>query len=409
MSRSATLMFKILQVNKFHYLRGGSERHVFELSEILEKKGHKVINFSMKNDLNNSSKYSKYFTENVNLDRLSFKSIVKIFHNYDAVRNLRNLIKEEKPEIAHLHNIAYQISPSIINELKQNNIPIVQTLHDYKLICPNAKLFNKNKVCFRCGKKTYYNSFLHKCVKDSYAKSFLASIEARFHHKTYNKVNLFIAPSIFMKDACVRFGIPAEKIKVLYNFIDFEKWENKYHKESAISEKYLLYFGRLSREKGIDILLRAFLKTEKNLRLKIAGSGEEFKNLKNEIENLGLDGKVDLLGKKNSEELSVLLSNAQAVIIPSLCLENMPYSLLEAMAMGKTVIASQVGGIKEILRDGENGFLFAQGNINELRNKISELENYNLEEMGAMARETIKNLNAENYYKAIIKVYETLI
>ncbi len=399
---------KILQINKFYYLKGGSERYVFDLSEILREKKYKIIPFSMQDDNNFPGKYNKYFIKKVALNKFNLINIFKFFYNYDAVKRLKKLIKDERPDIAHLHNIAHQLSPAIILVLKRNNIPIVQTLHDYKLICPNAKLFANNQNCEKCQGGKYYNCMKCKCVKDSYLKSFMAMIEAYLWNrliKIYACVNVFIAPSKFMRDKCVDFGISKEKIKVVYNFYDAPVNSKM---EINNIEKYVLYYGRLSKEKGVDILLEAMRSIKHEIKLKIVGSGPEYKHLEEQINKFNLQDRVLLLGPKYGKDLQTIINGAMAVILPSLWPENMPYCLLEPMAIGKTMIVSRVGGMTEIIKDKENGFSFESGDFRYLAKVINNLENFNQEEIGKIAIKTIKKLNSKNHYQEILKIYHKL-
>jgi glycosyltransferase involved in cell wall biosynthesis len=398
---------KILQINKFYFLAGGTERYLFGLSEILEKNGHPVIPFSMQDPKNIPSEYLKYFIDPVKFQGLNFKNAVKIFHNYDAVRKLELLIKKEKPDIAHLHNIAHQLSPAIISVLKKHNIPVVQTLHDYKLICPNYKLFSRGKVCYKCQGGKYYNCFLRKCLKNSRAKSFLVMLEAYLRNtilKTYSKVDLFIAPSQFMKDISVGFGVPEDKIKVLRNPIEIEN-----SKEDSERENYLLYFGRISSEKGIDILIQSLKNSKSKPNLKIVGAGLEISKYKKLVSELGLESKIEFMGPKYGKELEKIISRAKAVIIPSVWPENMPYSLLESMARGKVVIASRIGGMPELITDGLNGFLFEAGNELDLGIKIDELDKKDLGLIGQKAKETLINLNYALHADLMVGFYENLL
>ena len=213
---------KVLQINKFYYLKGGAEKHFLDLIDLLSGSGYEVPVFSMRDKKNLATPYAKYFAAHVDLEKFSFTDSLKYFRNWDAIKKLRRLIKEQRPDIAHLHNIAHQLTPAIIQVLKENDIPVVQTLHDYKLICPNYKLFTQNSICYRCRGKKYHNCFTHRCIDGNCAKSFLAMCEMYYNdswHKYYELVDLFIAPSRFMKETCVSFGIPADKIIVLNNFI----------------------------------------------------------------------------------------------------------------------------------------------------------------------------------------------
>ncbi len=405
---------KILQINKFYYLKGGSERHFFELFKLLEDNGHKVIPFSMSLSFSGEGSSCSSFPADlkgeegnlplqssiqyVNLSKFSIKNIIKFFWNYEAVNKLEALIEKEKPDVAHLHNIAHQISPAIIHTLKKHNIPIVQTLHDYKLICPNYKLFSNGEICEKCKGGKYYNCTLNKCVKNSRAKSLLATLEAYLHNnilKTYDKVDKFIAPSKFMKDKCVEFGIDAERIEVINNFVEanFQEVNNK---------NYLLYFGRLSKEKGLDTI---FDSQFSNIELRIVGDGPMCENLKNKIKKEKLSN-IKLLGYKTGKELKDLIANAKAIILPSIWYENMPYSMLEAMAVQKVVIVSDIGGMSEIIEDGKNGFLFKSGNKVDLRKVIDKLDNFDLEIIGNNAKKTVQNFDKISYYKKIANIYK---
>lgn len=411
------MKLKILQINKFHYVKGGSERYYFAVSELLEKNGHDVIHFSMQDDRNEPNKYSKYFIDYIDLHKFSIKNIIKFFYNYDCVRRLKKLIKQEKPDIAHLHNIAHQLTPAIINLLKKHNIKVVQTLHDYKLICPNAKLYNKNGNCQKCLGGKYYNCFLNSCMHNSRAKSFLGMLEAYFYKnivKAYDQVDMFIAPSQFMKNISVKFGVPKEKITVLYNFLSNEWLQNSARRDYPIrKDKYILYFGRLSKEKGIGTVLEALKQVKnKNIRFVIAGIGESEEDIRNKISELNLFKQVILVGFKSGQDLNDLIIGAEAVIMPSVWAENMPYALLESLAMGKIVIASKVGGMPELIADESNGYLYKAGDSIELAQKIDKLANLgpeNLQEMVKKAQKKVFSLNAKEHYRDLFNIYKRVL
>lgn len=399
----------ILLINKFYYLRGGSERQVFDMTELFEQKGHKVVPFSMQDSRNEKSDYEKYFVENINLHKAKLQNIIKYFYNYDAVRRLKKLLANEKIEIAHLHNIIGQISPAVIKVLKDRQIPIVMTLHDYRLLCPNGQMFTKGKMCDSCLGKNYYHCFTKKCMHNSYAKSLLGSLEAYLNDRIsdlYSQVDLFIAPSEYMRQMAEKFGIPSEKIKVIYNFLDLK---NEKFSNTEKSDDYLLYFGRLSGEKGLNILLDAFLSLSEPRKLKIAGEGPGALKLQAKIKKMNLEDRIVLVGYKKGQALTELIQKSKAVLLPSLWPENMPYSLLEAMANQKVVIASNIGGMTELIRDAENGFLFEAGDSKSLAQKIENMDSFDLDLLGKMARETIVKLNSENFYNELISNYKNLL
>jgi glycosyltransferase involved in cell wall biosynthesis len=396
----------ILFINKFHYLKSGCERHYFDLAEMLAKNGHKVKHFSMLHPNNFNSPDSPYFIDNIDFDNNNFLSPLKFIYNWQAAGNLKKLLKQEKVDIAHLHNIAHQLTPAIIRVLKKNNIPVVMTLHDYKLFCPNYQLFTRGKYCEKCISGNYFNCTSNKCIKDSTLKSLLGSIEAYINNKIfkfYEGVDQFIAPSQFMADMAERSGVPKDKIKVLYNFTNI----NDNFSQNNPGE-YLLYFGRLSSEKGVEILIEAMSFVDS--KLKIAGDGPDLEKLKNLVKIKNLENKVELVGQRNSQEIAGLVSNAKAVVIPSVWTENMPLSMLEAMAGGKVVLASDSGGMKEIINDGVNGYLFDSGNINDLALKINKvISNNGLKFIEDNAKKTIQEkCDPSRYLEKITNIYQSL-
>lgn len=393
---------KILQINKFYYLRGGAERYFFDLLKLLENNGHQVVPFSMRDSRNEITAFNKYFIDKVELDGFSLKNIIKFFYNYDAVRKLEKVIKEEKPDIAHLHNVAHQISPAIIRVLKKNNIPVIQTLHDYKIVCPNYRLFSNNEVCFKCKGGKFYNCATRKCMKNSRLKSILAAIESYLNKDSYRQADLFIAPSEFMKKVCVEGGIPEEKIKMMHNFVSpsFTAMGKK-----PEPKDYFFFYGRLSGEKGIDVLLEAAKK--ENFNLKIAGVGPDYEKLKSDIKESGLENRVELVGPKYGEELKKLIGEAKAVIAPSIWPENMPLNILETMFLGRPVIASDIGGIPEIIKDGKTGLLFEPGNVDDLILKIKSLDSHT--EIGMNAAREIMKKDSKNYCEELVLIYKKLI
>lgn len=398
---------KILMINKFHYLKGGSERAVFDLTKLLEENGHEVINFSMQNERNIKS--NKYFITDVNLEKFNIINIIKFFYNYQAVRNLKKLIKNEKPDLAHLHNIAHQFGPAIIKTLKNKNIPVIQTLHDYKLICPNSKLYSRNEICQQCLGGKYYKCFLRKCMHGSRLKSFLGMLEAYLNNlKYYDLVDLFIAPSQFMKDICVKFGVPENKIKVVYNFIGAADQINK----NLAAKKFILYFGRLAPEKGVDILIKAYAKLSTELRLYILGDGPMKKDLEFLAKNSGLAEKINFISHKSGRELQEFIGGAEFIVAPSRWFENAPYSVIEAMAMGKTVIASGLGGLKEMIRRGVDGFLFKADDINDLAKTMGYAINHPelAKIVGIQAIKSVELKNdPRNYYVKLLDIYKMAI
>lgn len=407
---------KILQINKFHYPRAGAEKCYFDTAQALKEQGHEVAFFAMRHPKNEPTRWSKYFVSRVDYDVPSglwqkIKMGLRALYNREAARNLEQLIKDFKPDVAHLHNIYHQLSPSVIYVLKKHKIPMIMTLHDYKLICPNYKLFHQEKVTFRgCGKK-YYQCFLDKCIKNSWSKSLLAVVEVYLHNKilrTYQKVDYFIAPSQFMKKICVRFNVPREKIKVIPNFIVPKIQEQGVRENIPL---YILYFGRLSEEKGVEVAIKAMQKVDSKFHLKITGTGPEAGNLNKLVHSLNLSDRIEFTGHKTGKELDELVSNASAVVVPSVWLEVFGYAILEALAQGKIVIASRIGGIPEIITAQENGFLFEAGDSDELANKIKQTFNLSENDRKRIiktAKENLRKYSERDYYNKLMEVYRAV-
>jgi len=402
---------KILLINKFYYLKGGTEKHFFELKDVLEKNGHEVIVLSTQNDKNNFSGKNEYFIPETKMHLSNFLNGLNLFYNFRAIKELKKIIAEHNIDVAHLHNVGHHFSPAIIKFLKKKNIPVVMTVHDYKIVCPNYKLFNQGKTCEKCQGGKFYHCLAGKCVKNSHLASLVLMLESYWAKwkKYYDYVDYFIVPSQFMKMQLMKNGIEKNKIKYLPNFLDEEKLEKN---ESGEMEKYILFFGRLSQEKGISVLIEAmrYIKNE-NIKLKIAGDGEELFNLKKQAEKLKLENQVEFLGYQNKEQVKKLIANSQFVVVPSVWYENAPYSVLESFSQAKPVIGSRIGGIEEIIIDGKTGLLFNPGNAKDLAEKINFLwkNPQEIYQMGSETSEFFKEkFGSKKYYQGLEKIYSKL-
>lgn len=403
---------RILQVNKFNYIRGGAEKYFIEISKNLEELGHQVAIFSMHHPKNNPSPWEKYFVSRLSFNEAKLRDRLitpgRILYSLEAKRKFKSLVKDFKPDIIHIHNIYHQISPSILDVAKKYQIPVVMHLHDYKLICPNYQLFVDDQICYRCRGKKYLNCIKHRCFKKSLLKSLLATLEMYLHHKVlriYKKnIDYFIAPSQFMKDTVVSFSWDENKIEVIYNFS-----EKMIEHSSEKIEDYGLFFGRLSREKGVDILLRALSLSKKHNTLKIVGQGPEEDNLRQLVSDLKLDQRVEFLGYRSGEELHNIIRKACLIYLPSVWNENMPLTLLESLELGKVVVASKTGGLPELIESGQNGFLFEKANFKELAQIIDDSFNYDLVEMGKKAKERVKDLKVENHMVKLLDLYNRVL
>ena len=401
---------KILQVNKFYYPKGGADKYFLDLSSALEKAGHQVAVFSMKHKKNITSQFSSYFVSNFDFNNLKWWQVIKvpgrIIYSLEAKRKFKKLVKSFKPDIIHIHNIYHQISPSILSVAYKFKIPVVMHLHDYKLICPNYQLFADGHPCEACFPDKYYQCLKKRCFKNSFRQSFIASLEMFIHHKIlkiyYKNINTFIAPSRFMKEKIVKFGWKEEKIKIVTN--PYSSFTDTNKESFSKKEKdYLLYFGRLSAEKDIATLIKVAISLD--YKLKVTGSGPEEVKLR-EIADQDKNSLIEFTGFKSGADLKNLILSAKAIVIPSICYDNMPLSLLDALHLGKIVIASKIGGIPEIIKDGVNGLLFEPGSKESLKEKIRSLEQIDQESFSKEAIKSVSGLSLENNIRAVIEIYQ---
>jgi len=400
---------KIILANKFFYLKGGSEFVFFDTAKYLQDKGHEVVFFSMKHPQNLPSLYDRYFVSNVDYSSGGLGSKIKaslnVLYSFEAKKKIEELIKRETPDIAHLHNIYHQISPSILHSLKKFNIPVVLTLHDYKMACASYSMLCNGKICEDCKGGRYYKCLLKGCSADSGIKNLLVTMEMYLHHnmlRIYELVDIFIAPSRFLKDKLEEMGFK-RKIVYLPNFIKTEEVVPEFR----WSEKSIVYFGRLSREKGLFDLIDA-VNNFKGITLKIIGKGPLKEDIRNKIVAENIDN-VMLLGYKKEKELKDEIRKSMFVILPSTCFENNPRSVIEAFALGKPVVGSNIGGIPEMVKDGHTGLTFEAGNSRDLRSKIEYLVNNpdRIIEMGKNARLFAESeFNAERHYERLMEIYD---
>ncbi|MDP8265841.1 MAG: glycosyltransferase family 4 protein [Candidatus Aceula meridiana] len=399
---------KILQINKFFYLKGGPERYMFNVSELLKSKGHEIAFFSMEHEDNKPCEWSKYFIKNINYAKKhgiaeQFYILKNTLCSREAESKISQLIYNFKPDIAHVHNFNHQLTPSILFALRRKNIPIVMTMHDYKLVCPSYSMLNHGKICELCKGKRFYHCATTKCHKNSFTKSLLASLESYFHHQilsSYRPIKRFICPSKFIMNKMQEMGLAGHFV-YLPNFTDISHF-----KPSGFSRnKKFTYWGRLSTEKGVITLLRAFENLSADLE--IIGEGPLRGKIEEEIKIKKIKN-IKLLGYLKGNVLFDKIGSSFAAIMPSECYENNPISVLEAFALRLPVIGSRIGGIPELVINGETGLLFEPGKVGDLREKIKySLDNPDkLKQFSKNAYDlNKKRFNEQLHYDSLIKVY----
>ena len=399
---------KILMVNKFLYPRGGCETYMLKLSEELKAKGHEIEFFGMYDEKNTVGNSKNLYTTNMDFHSKGLSRLLypfKIIYSFEAARKIGKVLDSFKPDIVHMNNINFQLTPSIIYAIKKRNIPLVQTVHDYQMICPNHLLYSikETKTCERCINDSKLNCLKYNCIHGSRVKSLIGTIEAKLYWvlKTYKKVDLYVCPSKFLENKLLSASsIYSGKTFVVHNFI-----EKKPMPEKTDTEKpYVAFASRLSVEKGVGILAKA-AKLLPDITFKIAGTGPDDECLKN-IPN------VNMLGFLTGDELISLIANAKVMILPSVWYENCPLNILETHAFGVPVITMNSGGMAELVEDGKTGLLIKESTAEataEAINKCFEDEEFysSLKQNCEIRKDEI--IEVGDYADILIEKYQQII
>jgi glycosyltransferase involved in cell wall biosynthesis len=404
---------KVLQINKFFRFRGGADKYFFELSQLLQNNGHEVQYFSTKNKKNKLSEFEEYFVDGFSEDEkneipliVKAKSFFRGIYSLDAQKKIQQLVAKHSPDIAHAHNIFYQISPSIFPTLKERGIPTVMSLLDTQVICASAALFVENKECYRC-KHSFVNILKYRCYQHNFPASVMGFLAKEFHQSIniWKNVDIFFTASSNLRRLFIEWGFDGSKIKVNPYFNNFVNSVPCYE-----SDGYALFVGRLSAEKGIDTLLHAFKKS--TMPLVIIGDGPQRDWAiqfirENSLQHIKIVGFVS-----SQEELNKYISRSSFVVIPSNWFEVFPLIALDALSLGKPVIGANTGGIPEIVDDGKNGFIFERLNADDLADKVKNLQNndYLCKELGKNGRKKAESeYTVERHYSRMMEEYSSLL
>ncbi len=402
---------RILLPLKFYYHRGGDSTYALSLQKLLELHGHEVIPFSTRHPESLPSPYADSWVSSIDFasahrhrsprDAVSvaYRSIL----SFEAWRKIRDLLNEQSVDVAHLQNIHHHLTPSIFYALERKKIPVVWTLHDYVILCPATHFLSQGKRCEACKKVRYHQAILRRCKRGSISASFLAAAANSVHRAldVYRLVDRFIAPSRFLIDKFVEFGFEADRFVHIPHFLDYAKVS-----PSRRFGDYDLFVGRLSEEKGAEILLRAA--AMKNSGTWIVGDGPDGERLKNEFGHLP---NVHFKGRQQGRELATSFEASRAVVVPSECYENFPMVVLEAYAHGKPVVASRLGALPEVVREGVTGLLFTPGDSEDLADKLELLRNQPdlAQRMGESGRKWLEEeFGPDQHYQRLMDLYESV-
>ena len=363
---------KILMVNKFLYPNGGSETYIFKLGVELQRQGHEVQYFGMEHEGRIVGNHAEVYTSNMDFHTGKLQKLLypfRIIYSGEAYRKMQLVLDDFEPDVVHLNNINFQLTPSVIEAVrdwekkKDKTVRVVFTAHDYQWVCPNHMMLipASGERCSRCIGQHQRNCTKYRCIHNSCVKSFLGTIEAKFYDwkKTYSKVDVIICPSHFMEKQLGTSSLLKQKLVTMHNFIDAEVLEHTEKKD------YVLYLGRYTKEKGVLTLLQAAGDLPE-IPFVFAGDGE----CREQVERCP---NVKNMGFLQGEELQKVIVEARFCVIPSEWYENCPFSVMEAISYGTPVIGSNLGGIPELVQDGKTGELFEAGNVQMLKDKIKSL------------------------------------
>ncbi len=408
---------KILLVNYRYFISGGPEKYMFNIKNMLEENGHKVIPFSVHSNKNIETEYSKYFVEPIGgrdatyfeeckkTPKVIAQMLTRSIYSREVEKAIKKEIKEEKPDLVYIIHFVNKLSPSVIFGAKEMGVPVILRLSDYFMLCPRFDFIYRKKPCEECLTKGYRMCIKRRCVKNSLFASTVRVLSMKVHKliKVYEKVDAFVTPSGFLRQKLIDNGFDKNKINCIPTFT-FSKTDIG---EQEIGS-YGLYFGRITEEKGVSTVVKAYEKLPDHY-VKIMGndSTEEAARLKNYIKEKRIKN-VEFVGFKSGAELEEIIKKARFTLIPSIWYDNLPNTALESFQYSKPVIASNIGSLPELVRDGVNGYLFEAGNVKDLMEKIRVLDSdLMVEKMGYESRRCLdERFSPEAHYQTLMNLFE---
>jgi glycosyltransferase involved in cell wall biosynthesis len=402
---------RILFCNKYNYAFSGTEAYLFGIMELMRSKGHEAALFSMTDPRGQPTPYDHHFMPHVDFKKQSgwihkATMAAHAIYSHEARRRIRAMIADFRPDVAHVRNIYHHLSPSILWELKAQKVPVVYHLNDFKVLCPNYNLVSRGEACEACKGGEFWNALKEKCYPGWGER--LTLVAEAYAHKwlgTYQKcVDCFLAPSLFVRDKFVEHGWDQAKFEVLSHFQEVKDVTVR-----SAENAPLLYFGRLSPEKGVDDLLRA-MRCLPNLRLIVAGDGPERDKLEQLAAALGL-ANVEFAGHLAGTDLKRAIANSRFTVLPSHAYETLGKTILESYAEARAVVATDLGSRRELVHTGKTGLLYRTGDVEQLASALRFLSAQPelADRMGQAGREQVRRQHApEEHYAALASLYERL-
>ena len=379
------------------YQQSGGEDAVVETEYALLKKFNEEVRLYKRSNTE--------ITQYSFLQKINF--VLNISWSHSAYRTMKKILREFRPEVVHFHNIFFVLTPSVFWACQEENIPVVQSQHNFRLRCANGLFFRNNHVCENCLKGSLWQAVVHRCYKNSRMITAMVTwmMDRNWRRGTWrNMVNCYITATEFTRQKLIQAGIPGEKIVVKPNFVggNLEKPQRR--------PDYALYVGRLSLEKGVRVLLQTW-KSLPDIPLKIMGQGPLLKELKKFVKDHNMQ-QVEFLGFVSEERFAQYMSGAKFVVVPSLCYENFPRIIAEAYAFGIPIVASRLGTMRDLVLDFQTGRLFEPGNTDDLVEKVRWLNSHQAE-LNQMSRKAYEEYeqkySGKKNYDSLIGIYRNAI
>lgn len=410
---------RILLVNYRYFISGGPEKYMFNIKKMLEDNGHEVVPFSVHSNKNVETEYSKYFVEPIGsrdatyfeeckkTPKVIMQMLSRSIYSIEVEKAIQKEIREIKPDLVYVIHFVNKLSPSVIRGAKKLGVPVVLRLSDYFLLCPRFDFMYDKKPCEECLTKGYISCIKKRCVKGSLFASIIRVFSMKIHQlmSIYEDVDAFITPSEYLKEKLITNGFDEKKINCIPTFTA---------SKSKVGEPcvgtYGLYFGRITEEKGVDTVVKAYEKMpDRHVKIMGDDTTDEAKRLKLYIESKKIKN-VEFLGFKSGEELEKIIKEARFTLIPSIWYDNLPNTALESFQFSKPVIASNIGSLPELILDGVNGYLFSTADPNDLCEKIKLLDDDNIvTKMGSASRKRLEDrFSPKTHYDALINIFENI-
>ncbi|MEH2380242.1 MAG: glycosyltransferase family 4 protein [Nostoc sp.] len=390
---------KVLLIHNHYRLAGGEDGVVKAEQSLLKANGHQVSLLEVSNlDIKNT--WDKVATA------------ISAIYSYSAKQQVRIKISQLRPDVVHVHNFFPLLSPSIYDACREHRLSIVQTLHNYRLACPKAMPFRDAKVCVDCfGQTVPWSSVVHGCYRNSRLQSSVIAAMNSWHRLRgtwQEQVDAYIVFTQFQKDKMLQAGLPEEKLYIKPNFVFAPDSRNQNGEHSD----YLLFVGRLSEEKGVSVLIDAYIQKKLSTPLKIVGDGPCGQKLQQQIKNTSSENFIEFLGFQDKPTVLALMQNAQFLVFPSIWYEGFPLTIAEAFACGLPVLVSKLGSMVEIVENGVTGLHFEAGNHRDMAAKIEWATTHPeaMRTMGKNARQVYETKYApEVNYRQLMAIYQQVI